>query len=491
MELPGRQRRHVVGRVPRRHAVRRLRRRLVLRARRRPAASCAGRAARSRSSASASTSTPRRPSPTAASTRRTPTATSTRSARRRASCAGRAASAPTSTARRRSGRRRSTSARTTGSSSRMDAATGDVKWKYSAPAAVHGAADDRRRGRLLLDAEGPALGLGAIRQERAGPHVRAGRRQRQGDLARATRAATRRSSPTASGSTSPASATSTGSSRGNEASSARRWCSAPSATLVALSVAELGSDPTPWKVGPARAHGVLGPLVRAADGVWDPGLLRAIAVLGGVVVVLALIAVLFVRDRQWRCGIVVAASIAVVCALLVPATLLQIGLRDGTAPWFHTNDSVVPDRDRRRPRPRRHQPVRPRLHRHRAWSGIYDLDGSTPDRAAQIVALGHFPYFPGMALFGAGARLLPVAVRRRAVPRAALHARAAAGGDAAARAVPGAARDRRGAGREPAGGARARGSAPPTRRRCCARAGVRVRAAAPVHRARWRWSARP
>ena len=177
-------------------------------------------------------------------------------------------------------------------------------------------------------------------------------------------------------------------------------------TLVALSVAELGSDPTPWKVGPARAHGVLGPLVRAADGVWDPGLLRAIAVLGGVVVVLALIAVLFVRDRQWRCGIVVAASIAVVCALLVPATMLQIGLRDGTAPWFHTNDSVyqieiagdlVLDGTTRTaattPAP--------------GMERIYDLDGSPPDPASRSSRSAHFPYFPGMALFGATARLLP------------------------------------------------------------------------------------
>ena len=47
-----------------------------------------------------------------------------------------------------------------------------------------------------------------------------------------------------------------------------------------------------------------------------------------------------------------------------------------------------------------------------------------------------------------------VAVRRRPVPRDALHARAAAGGDAVTRPVPGAARDRRRAGREPTVGAR-------------------------------------
>ena len=177
-------------------------------------------------------------------------------------------------------------------------------------------------------------------------------------------------------------------------------------TLVGLSVAELGSDPTPWKVGPATPRGVLGPLVRAADGEWDPGLLRAIAVLGGVVVVLALIAVLFVRDRRWRCGIVVGATVAVVCALLVPATLLQIGLRDGTAPWFHTNDSVYQieiagDLVLGGTSPYGRDYTSTGMER------IYDLDGTTPDPGREIVALGHFPYFPGMALFGAAARVLP------------------------------------------------------------------------------------
>lgn len=177
-------------------------------------------------------------------------------------------------------------------------------------------------------------------------------------------------------------------------------------TLVCLSVAELGSDPTPWKVGPARASGLLGPLVRAADGVWDPGLLRAIAVLAGVVVVLALVAVLFLRNRQWRCGVVVGATVFVVLALLVPPTMLAIGLRDGTAPWFHTNDSVYQIEiagdlllDGTNPYGRDYTGT--------GMERIYDLDGSTPDAGEQIVALGHFPYFPGMALFGAAAQLFP------------------------------------------------------------------------------------
>jgi hypothetical protein len=176
--------------------------------------------------------------------------------------------------------------------------------------------------------------------------------------------------------------------------------------LVCLSVAELGGDPTPWKVQTARAHGVLGPLVRAANGVWDPGLLRAIAVLGGVVVVLAWIAVLLIRDRRWRCGVVVAAAIAVTCALVVPATLMQIGLRDGTAPWFYTNDSAYQIELGGDLVLHGHSPYG-RDYAHTGMERLYHLDGTPPNPGEQIVALGHFPYFPGMALFGAGARLLP------------------------------------------------------------------------------------
>ncbi len=92
--------------------------------------------------------------------------------------------------------------------------------------------------------------------------------------------------------------------------------------------------------------------------------------------------------------------------LLVPATMLQIGLRDGTAPWFHTNDSVYQieiagDLVLDGTNPYGHNYGGTGMER------IYDLDGTEPDPARQIVALGHFPYFPGMALFGAGARLLP------------------------------------------------------------------------------------
>ncbi len=49
--------------------------------------------------------------------------------------------------------------------------------------------------------------------------------------------------------------------------------------------------------------------------------------------------------------------------LLVPATLLQVGLRDATEPWLLHERLDVPDRARRRPDPRRRQSLRPRLQR--------------------------------------------------------------------------------------------------------------------------------
>ncbi len=177
-------------------------------------------------------------------------------------------------------------------------------------------------------------------------------------------------------------------------------------SLVAVSVAELGSDPTEWRTGPALGSGVLGPLVRAADGQWDPALLRAIAVLAGVLCVAGLIACLLVRAPRWRCRIAIGTAVVVVAALTMPATLLQIGLRDGTAPWFHVNDSsyqieIAGDLllDGSSPYGRSYDGT--------GMERVYGLDGTAPDDRAAIVALDHFPYFPGMALFGAAAQLAP------------------------------------------------------------------------------------
>ena len=88
----------------------------------------------------------------------------------------------------------------------------------------------------------------------------------------------------------------------------------------------------------------------------------------------------------------------------MPATLLQVGLRDATEPWFHTNDSTYQIE----------------------LAGDLILDGDNPyghdysdsglerfypavDAPADLpqVALDHFAYFPGTALSAAAWRLLP------------------------------------------------------------------------------------
>jgi hypothetical protein len=102
---------------------------------------------------------------------------------------------------------------------------------------------------------------------------------------------------------------------------------------------------------------------------------------------------------------VLGAVCAVVVALLaVPATLLQVGLRDATHPWYHVNDSTYQI----------------------DLGGELVLDGETPyghdyrgtglerwypavgaDEDVPRVALDHFAYFPGTPLSAAAWRLLP------------------------------------------------------------------------------------
>src|SRR5207247_2315124 len=85
-------------------------------------------------------------------------------------------------------------------------------------------------------------------------------------------------------------------------------------------------------------HGLLGPLVRAAHREWDLGIIRSAAVLAGLAVALAAAATW--RFRSWPRWAGVALAAFVCALLLVPAVLLQVGLRDATDPWYHTNDST-------------------------------------------------------------------------------------------------------------------------------------------------------
>ncbi len=95
-----------------------------------------------------------------------------------------------------------------------------------------------------------------------------------------------------------------------------------------------------------------------------------------------------------------------VCAmLLVPAVLLQVGLRDATEPWYFTNDStyqielagdLVLDGDD----PYGHDYDGSGLER------FYPAADNQPEGVTQV-ALEHFAYFPGTALTAAAWRLAP------------------------------------------------------------------------------------
>jgi hypothetical protein len=172
--------------------------------------------------------------------------------------------------------------------------------------------------------------------------------------------------------------------------------------LVALSVPELGSDSWPFRPVSVDPEGVLGPLVRAADREWDVGILRAGALLAGVVVALA--GALVLSARLLRPWFVAGACAVVILLLAVPATLLQVGLRDATEPWYHVNDStyqidlagqLVLDGDN------------PYGHDYDGSGLERFYDAVRADADVPQVALDHFAYFPGTVETAAVWRLLP------------------------------------------------------------------------------------
>jgi hypothetical protein len=172
--------------------------------------------------------------------------------------------------------------------------------------------------------------------------------------------------------------------------------------LVAVTVPELGSDAWPFRKIPTHPSGVLGPLVRAAEGEWDLGIIRAAAILAGLIVALG--AALFLSGRVGRPLLVGTVCAIVVGLLAVPATLLQVGLRDATHPWYYVNDStyqidlageLILDGEN------------PYGHDYRG-SGLerwYPAAGA--DENVPRVALDHFAYFPGTVLTAAAWRLAP------------------------------------------------------------------------------------
>jgi hypothetical protein len=177
--------------------------------------------------------------------------------------------------------------------------------------------------------------------------------------------------------------------------------------LVAIALPELGSDP--WHFRPPRVdpQGPLAPLVRAAGEKWDLGIARAAAFLAALVCG-AFAALLLARPApalpRWT-GIALVLLVGVL--LTAPSTLLQLGLRDSTAPWFFTNDSTYQaelggDLVLHLDNPYGHD------YTHSGLERFYTRDGTASQHVREHeVALRHFAYFPGAVLSAAVWHLLP------------------------------------------------------------------------------------
>ena len=173
--------------------------------------------------------------------------------------------------------------------------------------------------------------------------------------------------------------------------------------LVGITVPDLGSGAWPFDPPSVDPRGILGALVRVADREWDLGILRSTAVLAGLLVALATAATW--RFRTWPRWAAIGLA-GVVCAmLLLPAVLLQVGLRDATEPWYFTNDStyqieIVGDLVLDGDHPYGHDYGDSGLDR---FYPAADDEEAAFDRAARH----HFAYFPGTALTAAAWRILP------------------------------------------------------------------------------------
>jgi Glycosyltransferase family 87 len=176
--------------------------------------------------------------------------------------------------------------------------------------------------------------------------------------------------------------------------------------LIAITLPELGSDPWRFRPGSIDPQGPLAPLVRAAGEEWDVGIARAATFVAALLCGAAAVFLLAVK-RSWPRWLGVALVVAVGLLLTAPSTLLQLGLRDSTAPWFFTNDStyqvelggeLLLDLDN----PYGHD------YRESGLERFYTRDGSVSERVREReVALEHFAYFPGSVVTAAAWRPLP------------------------------------------------------------------------------------
>jgi len=175
--------------------------------------------------------------------------------------------------------------------------------------------------------------------------------------------------------------------------------------IVAVTLPELGSNPWPFRPDGVEPRGALAPLVSAAGEEWDVGIARAACFIAGLAVALVAAASLGRRGRPAWAGWVLVLGVAL--ALLAPSTLLQVGLRDATAPWFHTNDSIYQveiagDLLLAGDNPYGHD------YRRSGMERFYSFDGTASEAVREReVSLEHYAYFPGTILTSAVWRLLP------------------------------------------------------------------------------------
>ena len=145
--------------------------------------------------------------------------------------------------------------------------------------------------------------------------------------------------------------------------------------------------------------------MRAAGREWDVGIARTACFLAGLL--LAGVGALALRRRDWPAWTGVALAVLVALMLMAPSTLLQLGLRQSTHPWFFTNDSTYQIELGGDALLHGHNPYG-RDYSHSGMERFYTFDGTTSQAVRdREVSLRHYAYFPGTALVGAAWRILP------------------------------------------------------------------------------------